>query len=464
MSIELIILSNLVTNEKYTRAVLPFLKADYFSDRAQRVVFEKIDEFVNKYTVLPTKESLAINISESNLDEGIFDEVIEIVKNIEPDENHFKWLYDESEQFCKKRALYNAMYMAIDIAESTDKESDPNSIPGMLMEALSVSFNSSVGHDYFEDAETHWTKQHSEDARHPFSIDVFNKITNGGIKTKSLNVVLAGINAGKSIHLVQQAADWLVRGKSVLYISMEMDEATCRERVDVITMDMTFGTVHALEKQQYLNRISALRAKTSGKLMVKEFPAGSAHVGHFRHLLQELKIKKQFVPDMICIDYLTICASSKLPASAKGNTNTYYGSVAEEIRAFAQELDIPIWTAVQLDRTSQGAADAGMGNVALAIGIAATADFMVVFLNPDDAVARGQVIGKIIKNRYHSYKGKFLLGLNPDKQRFYEIDQAGGMSEEELKELGLSTNVQSGTQVISRRASEEAMSGWDFGG
>ena len=462
MSIERTILSNLVHNEKYTRAVLPFLDAEYFSDSAEKAVFTHIKDFVTKYTVQPTKESLAINISNSGMNEGIFEETLEVVKSLEPDDNHHKWLFDETVAFCKKSALFLAMYKAIDIAEGNNKEVSATAIPSMLMEALSVSFDSHIGHDYWEDAADHWAKMHSEENRQPFGLPILNRVTKGGVKTKTLNVVLAPINGGKSIHLIQQASEWLERGKNVLYVSMEMDEQTCRERVDVNIMDMTFDNVQALEKQQYLNRVSELKKKTSGKLMFKEFPAGTAHVGHFRHLLQELRIKKNFVPDMICIDYLTICASAKLPASAKGNTNTYFTSVAEEMRAFAQEQGIPVWTAVQFDRATQGASDAGMGNIGLALGIATTADFMFAILIPDELARMGQVIGKIIKNRYSSYKGKFMLGLNADKQKFYEIDQAAAMSEEELKELGITNLVPEGAVKINRKASEESLQGWNF--
>lgn len=469
MALERIILTNLVHNETYLRTVLPFLSGDYFSGEADKFIFNQIKDFVGKYSVPPTKEALAIGVSNSNLHEGFFEEVLGVIKGLEKDteETSLKWLVDETEQHCKRLALFNAMYKAIDIAEGNVKDVDPNIIPGMLMEALSVSFDSHIGHDYWEDAETHYDNLHSDQARHPFSLPIMNKVTKNGIKDKTLNVVLAPINAGKSIHLIQQAADWLGRGEDVLYISMEMDEATCRERIDVAAMDMTFDQVFALQKVQYMSRINELRKKTNGRLVVKEFPAGSAHVGHFRHLLQELKIKKKFVPKMICIDYLTICASSKLPASAKGNTNTYFTSVAEEIRAFAQEIGIPVWTAVQFDRATQGASDAGLGNVSLAIGIAATADFMFAILTPEEMVARGMVIGKIIKNRYSSYKGKFVLGLNPDKQKFYEVDsQAAGLSEEELDQLGLPNTIapQAAAQVISRRSGEDAPTNtWNFG-
>lgn len=462
MSFERIILANLIHNEKYTRAILPYLSDEYFGNSSEKLVFTKIQEFVGKYNVCPTKEALAINLSNANLNENVFEEVISIVKGLDSDDNSYAWLVAETETHCKRQALFNAMYKAIDIAEGNTKDVDPNVIPGMLMDALAVTFDANIGHDYWENAEEHWNQLHSAEARIPFSIDILNKVTKGGVKNKTLNVVLAPINGGKSIHLIQSAADGLIAGDDCLYISMEMDESTCRERIDVVTMDMTFDTVFALEKSQYMNRINAIKAKTHGKLMVKEFPAGSAHVGHFRHLLQELKIKKNFVPKRIFIDYLTICASSKLPSSAKGNTNTYFTSVAEEMRAFAQEIGVPIWTAVQFDRATQGANDAGMGNIGLALGIAATADFMFAILIPEELAARGQVIGKIIKNRYSSYKGKFMLGLNPDKQKFYEIDQTAGMSSEELAELGIANVVQPGTQVINRKATEEAMKGWDF--
>jgi archaellum biogenesis ATPase FlaH len=465
---ERVILTNLVYNEQYARSVLPHLEADYFNAQSDQIVFNLIKDFVAKYNVPPTKEALAIAVSNSNLGEGQYEEVLGVIKELEKDEEpNFKWLVDETEQHCKKQALYNAMSLALDIADGRVKDKDPNGIPSMIMDALAVSFNSSVGHDYWEDAEKHWQNLHSEDARHPFSMAILNKVTKGGIKDKTLNVILAPINGGKSIHLIQQSADWLVRGKNVLYISMEMDEQTVRERIDTVALNMTFDQVYALEKTQYLSRVNEIKRKTQGRLMVKEFPAGSAHVGHFRHLLQELKIKKQFVPDVIMIDYLTICASAKLPSSAKGNTNTYFTSVAEELRAFAQEPDVavPIWTAVQLDRASQGASDAGLGNVGLAIGVAATADFMFAVLIPEELAAMGRVIGKIIKNRYSSYKGKFLLGLNPDKQQYYEVDQAAGLSEDELTELGLPNNIGSGTEVISRSVTEKAdkvTEGWDF--
>jgi hypothetical protein len=287
-------------------------------------------------------------------------------------------------------------------------------------------------------------------------------VTKNGVPNKTLNVVAAPINSGKSVHLVQQSADWMAGGKNVLYISMEMAEEEVRERIDCVLMDKTFDEIMAMEKKQYLNQVEAIKKKTQGRLMVKEFPPGVGHVGHFRHLLQELRIKKNFVPDMIAIDYLTICASSKLPSSARGNTNTYFTAVAEELRALAKEADVPIWTAVQLDRSSQGASDAAMGNVALAIGISATADFMFVLLSPEELYARKQMIGKVIKNRYSSFKGtKFLIGMNPDKQKFFDVDaseQAIVMNEDELKQTGMPNKIPDGRKAVNT----EKLNEWSY--
>lgn len=422
---ESIILNNLVFNETYSRKVIPHLKAEWFRNQSEQIVFSHIKEFITKYNCPPTIESLAINISNSPLHEGIYDEVMDIVAKIQDDKSNTDWLVNESEKWAQNQAIVNALYLAMDVIEGRNKELDKNAVPMLMSDAIATCFDTSVGHSYFDNAEEQWEFQHSSESKVPFSIDLFNRITKNGVPKKTLNIVGAPINAGKSIWLVQQAADWLVLGKNVLVISMEMSEESYRERIDACVLDMTFDQVGALEKQQYLNQINSLRRKTSGELFVKEYAAGSAHVGHFRHLLQELRIKKGFVPDVIFVDYLTIMASAKLPPGARSNSNTYFTSVAEELRAFAKELEVPVWTAIQLDRPSQGAADAGIGNVGLAIGISATADFMFLLLEPDEFRERSQMIGKVIKNRYGSFKGKFLLGKNAEKQQFYDVDETG---------------------------------------
>ena len=422
---ESIILNNLVFNETYSRKVVPHLKAEWFRNQSEQIVFSQIKDFISKYNVPPTIESLAINISNSPLHEGIYDEVMEVVSKLHNDESNTEWLVNESEKWAQNQAIVNALYQAMDVIEGRNKELDKNAVPMLLSDAIATCFDTSVGHSYFENAEEQWEFTHSLESKVPFSIDLFNRITKNGVPKKTLNIIGAPINAGKSIWLVQQAADWLVLGKNVLVISMEMSEESYRERIDACVLDMTFDQVHALDKYQYLNHVNSLRRKTAGELFVKEYAAGSAHVGHFRHLIQELKIKKGFIPDVIFVDYLTIMASAKLHPSARGNTNTYFTSVAEELRAFAKELDVPVWTAIQLDRGSQGAADAGISNVGLAIGISATADFMFLLLEPDEFRERSQMIGKVIKNRYGSFKGKFLLGKNAEKQQFYDVDATG---------------------------------------
>ena len=460
MSFEKVILSNLVFNEEYTRKISPFLIPEYFSNNAEKAVLKLITDFISKYNVNPTIESLVITVSNSDMNEGQFKDVMEVIEQLERDDNHQDWLSDETEKFCQQKALYNAIHKAISVMDGDDKDIDKNGIPALLTDALGITFNSNVGHDYWDDVESQWDFLHSQEAKHPFSLDILNKVTKGGIPKKILAVILSPINAGKSIHLVQQAADWMMAGKNVLYISMEMAEEVVRERIDVVITDSNFDDVMGMSKEQYSSRMKDVRKKTSGRLIIKEYPAGAANVNHFRHLIQELKQKKNFSPDLICVDYLTIMSSCKLPASAKGNTNTYFTSCAEELRAFAQEQDVPIWTAVQLDRSTQGASDAGMGNVGLAIGIAATADFMFCILTPPEFLDRGQVIGKVIKNRFSSYKGKFILGLKPEKQRFYDVDaQAVAMSEDELKELGLTNIIPMNAPKIDMK---KATMAWDF--
>lgn len=425
MAFQKIILNNLVYNEKFCRKITPFLKTEWMPSQEEQIVFDHIKDFMSNYNATPTKEALAIMVGNSPLSEGLFESTMDVVQDIAPDNTNIDWLFDQTEEWAKERAVFLGLYKALDIAEGKDKNLDKNAIPTILSEALATSFDVNLGHSYFKNAEEHYDTIHDVENKKPFHMDVFNTITKNGVKKATLNIICAPINCGKSIWLVQQAAEWLVDGKNVLIISMEMDEASYRERIDCTILDKSFDEVFAMEKSLYLNNVSKIRSKTQGELFIKEYGSGTAHVGHFRHLIQELKIKEDFVPDVILIDYLTIMASAKLPASAKGNTNTYFGSVAEEVRAFGKEVGVPIWTALQLDRGTQGASDAGMGNIALAIAIAATADFMFVVLEPPEFMERGQVICKVIKNRYSSYKGtKFLIGKSGDKQKFYEIDNA----------------------------------------
>lgn len=424
MNFELLSLSRLMYDEKYMKKCLPYLKPEYFHDASERKVFEFISEFVNKYYVAPTKEALAIVLNEAAMPENLFDGAANIINLMSPDESNFEWMCDQTEKWAQDKAIYNAVMQAIGIIEGQDKTLDKNAIPEILSQALAVSFTSDVGHSYFEDAEAQYDFMHDEANKHPFSIDVLNRLTKGGVKDKTLNICFAGINVGKTTFLVQQAAHWLARGKNVLYITLEVAEEEIRNRVDVSLMELNFDQLFALQKTQYMNRVNSLRQMTQGELFVKQFAPGSAHVGHFRHAIKELLIKKGVRPDVIMIDYIGICASSRLPASAKSNTNTYFTSVAEELRGLGVENICPIWTGAQFDRSGQTGDDVDMTNTGLAIGIQATSDFSIAFMMPDEMAAMNQAIGKVLKNRYanKAHFKKFVIGLDNDLQRYFDLD------------------------------------------
>lgn len=436
---ERICLQSLVNIFPYTKKVLPHIQPDYFGDDAERHVFEMIKEYVGKYNVAPTKEALAIVLSDTQMNEMLFERVKEVVQDLDmPMTQDVKFLVDKTESWAQERALYNAVTKSITIIEGGDKKFDKNAIPSILQQALAVAFDSNIGHDYFADAEKQWDYINSDDTRFPFSMDTMNRVTKGGVGKKTLNIVGMGINVGKTTWLIDQAAHWLEQGKNVLYFTLEVAENVIRLRSDVRLMGVDFDKLTAFEKLNYMNRIGTLRGKTQGDFIIKEFPSGTAHVGHMRHVIEELALKKGFRPDVICVDYLTIMASAKLPGAAKSNSNTYFTSVAEELRGLAVECDVPIWTAMQFGRAGQTSEDVDMTDVALAIGIAATADFMIAFMQPEEMAEQNKVIGKILKNRYanKSKIGKFLLGLDNDLQKFYDLaldQQKTVMTEDEAK-------------------------------
>lgn len=460
MNFELLLLSNLLFNEVFLKKVLPHIKPEYFLDSCEREVFKLIHDFTYKYKNAPTKEALAVTVADNVASEGMFNGVVSVMEKLQPDVSNIEWLLDKTEGWAQEKAVYNAIMKSIAITDGTDKTLDKNAIPSLLTQALAVSFKSYVGHSYFDQAEEQYDYYHSDLTKFAFDIDILNKVTKGGVPNKTLNIVQAGINVGKTTFLIHQACHWLLKGKNVAVFTMEVAENVYRERIDCCIMDLTFDQVHALEKTQYLGRVNKVRQKTMGELYIKEFPAGGAHVGHFRHALEEMRIKKGFVPDVIIIDYLTICASSTLPASAKGNTNTYFTAVAEEMRGFAKENDCPVWTAAQFDRGGQTSTDVTMGNVGLALGIAATADFMVVFMQPDELASQNQAIGKILKNRYanKSMFKNFIIGIDNDKQKFYDVDsriQSNVMTKEEQ------TVYESITKPAIGQGSDPAS--WNFG-
>ena len=424
--IETLILSHLFTDEPYVRKVIPYLTPEYFTTNDRQLLFAKIKDYVNEYNSVPTIEAVSISIANSPIDEGTFDKItqtIDEVRDVKPQRTD--WMIDESEKWAKERALHNALMEAVDIHMGKGKKTKENT-PDILSQALRVAFDSDTGYDWAAKAEERFHYYHKKENKIDTPYAWLNSVTNGGPTKKTITIYLAGVNVGKSIMLCQLAGYYLQKGMNVLYISMEMAEEVVAERVDVNLLDVTFDQLRSLQKNQYMTRVSKITEKTTGKLKVKQFPTGSAHVGHFRHLMDELKTKEDFVPDILIVDYLTIMASAKLPASMKSNTNTYYTAITEELRGFAIEKDIPVFTAAQFGRAQQSgkATDADMTDIAAAIGIANTADLMIAGIAPDELMEQDRLIWKILKNRFGSrMKNRtHIMGIDTEKQRYYDID------------------------------------------
>lgn len=459
MSFDRICLNHLVYNAEYLKKVLPYLKGEYFEDNAEREVFEQVKTFVGKYNTAPTKEALAIMFSDMNMGEVLYDQVLTVVEEIEPDHSDSTWMFESTEKWAQDRAIYIAVSQAIGILDGKDKKLDKNAIPGLLTAALATSFDSHIGHDYFDSAEAQFEYYHNEESKFRSHLEIMNRVTKGGIPNKTLNVVQAGINVGKTTWLIDTAAHALSMGKNVIYFTAEVAEEVIRERADTRLMDITFDDLHKLDKKTYLGNVQGIRAKTEGQFVVKEFPTGVAHVGHFRHVLQELRIKKGFIPDMIVIDYLTICASSILSGKEKGNSNTYFTSVAEEFRTLAKEFNCILWTAAQFNRSGQTSENHDLTDVGLALGIAATADFMLALASPEEMAKENKIIGKVLKNRYANKAkiGKFLMGVDQDKQSFYDLSsdqQSQVMDADELAAFN--------KQRVANPTSEQGVQGWSF--
>jgi len=454
VSFEKIALDALINVDSYSRKVAVYLKDEYFEDQSAREVFKLIRKYVGKYQNLPTKEALAVMLSEEKMPEQMYIEAATIINDFGTSDTKQdpQFLYDQTEKWAKDRELFLAIMKSIGILNGEDKSLDKNAIPELMTNALSVSFDSRIGHDYFDNTEDQWEYYADPGERIKFDIDILNRVTKGGFKKKTLNVVQMGINVGKTTFLIQLARMMLMQGKNVVYFTMEVAEEVIRERTDVGLMGITFDQLHALEKQQYFNRVDKLREKTQGTLIIKEFAANTAHAGHFRHVLNEIKLKKGIKIDMVCVDHLTLVASSRLPSSAASNSNLYYTSVAEELRALGKEFDLPVWSASQFTRAGQRSENIGIDDTGLAIGIPATADFMMACMQPEEMAPQNKIICKILKNRYAGKHkiGKFIMGSDPDLQIFYDVDlkeQQTVMSEDEVSTLH-STVTQTTSQTV----------------
>jgi replicative DNA helicase len=424
-TIERTTLSNLVFNEEYCRKVLPFIKPDYFDVKEERVVFEEITNFVDKYKKIPTKISLEIEVeSRKDLTEDQHRKIVDIIQTLDSTDVDMEWLVDTTEKFCKDKAIYNAIVEGISIIDGKDKNRSADAIPNILTNALAVCFDNAVGHDYFDDSDKRFEFYHRVEERIPFDLDFFNKITKGGLPNKTLNICLAGTGVGKSLFMCHMAASCLSQGKNVLYITLEMAEERIAERIDANLMNVSMEDLHNLPKKMFDDKIENIMGKTNGKLIIKEYPTASAHSAHFRGLIKELAIKRSFKPDMIFIDYLNICASSRLKGAANVNSYTYIKSIAEELRGLAVECDVPIMSATQTTRSGFTSSDLGLEDTSESFGLPATADFMFALISNEELDALNQIVVKQLKNRYNdpTVNKRFVLGVDRSKMRLYDVE------------------------------------------
>ena len=431
MKLEQTILKNLIYNEDYLRKVLPFLKEDYFTDRTDRTIFNEISSFTDTYNSTPTIEAVVLAVKERrNLTADEVERCETTLKEIEQtkgEESKIQWLVDKTEQFCQEKAIYNAVLGSISILDGKDKTHEKGQIPKILSDALAVSFDNSVGHDYLENSEERYEFYHRKEERIPFDLDFFNRITKGGLPTKTLNIALAGTGVGKSLFMCHCAAGAMSQGRNVLYITMEMAEEKIAERIDANLLNVTIDDLVNLPKDMYDKKIAKLREKVVGKLIIKEYPTASASVTHFRTLLNELNLKKSFVPDIIFVDYLNICCSSRIKPGSNINSYTYVKSIAEELRGLAVECGVPIVSATQTTRSGFTSSDPGLEDTSESFGLPATADLMFALISSEELEELGQIMVKQLKNRYNDptmYK-RFTLGVDRAKMRLYDVEQSG---------------------------------------
>ena len=425
-TIERTTLSNLVYNEPYARKVLPFIKPEYFANRHERVVFEEINKFVEKYGNQPTKEALSIELdNRKDLNEDEFKSVLDIVQTLSNAEVDMQWLVDTTEKFCKDKAVYNAILSGIQIIEGKDKQHTAEAIPNILSDALAVAFDQNVGHDYVENGEERYEFYHKKEEKLEFDLDYFNKITKGGLPQKTLNIAIAGTGVGKSLFMCHMAASTLMQGKNVLYITLEMAEERIAERIDANLMNITMDDLHELPKKMFTDRLSKIQTKTNGKLIIKEYPTASAHSGHFRSLMKELALKKSFKPDIIFIDYLNICASSRFKGNANVGSYFYIKAIAEELRGLAVEHNVPIMSATQTTRGGYANSDIGLEDTSESFGVPATADLMFALISTEDLESLNQIMVKQLKNRYNDpgINKRFVIGIDRARMKLYDCEQ-----------------------------------------
>ena len=439
MRLETTILKNLIYNEEYTRKVLPFLSVNYFQEREDKILYEKIAEYINQYNALPTQEALAIELDKSPLKDEEFQNSLKLLESITTNENNeanISWLLDSTEKFCQDRAIYNAVVESISILDEKGRNTrDKGSIPDILSDALSVSFDPHVGHDYFLDADERYEFYHRIEEKIPWDLEFFNRITKGGLSNKTLNIALAGTGVGKSLFMCHVAASCLSQNYNVLYITLEMAEEKIAERVDANLLNISIDDLQKIPKDLYDKKINKLKQTIKGKLIVKEYPTAAANANHFRALLNELNLKRSFVPNIILIDYINICTSSRIKQGANVNSYTYIKSIAEELRGLAVENAIPILSATQTTRSGFTNTDIGLEDTSESFGLPATADFMFAIISTEQMEELNQIMIKQLKNRYSdpTSNRKFVIGIDRSKMKLYDVEQ---FAQNELVDTG----------------------------
>ena len=425
--IEFLILKNLIHNEKYLRKSIPFIKSEYFEDPHQKMVYEEIFSFVEKYNELPTKEVLSIEVEKRNdINEDSFKSVTHLISCLDESPVENEWLIDTTEKWCRDRAIYLALLDSIAIADGKDDKKGRDAIPSILSDALAVSFDNHIGHDYLQDYEERYEFYHQKEEKIPFDLEFFNKITKGGLPNKTLNIALAGTGVGKSLFMCHVASSCLLQDKNVLYITMEMAEEKIAERIDANLLNVGIQDIVDLPKPMFSTKVNNITKKTMGSLVIKEYPTASAHSGHFKALLTELSLKKSFKPDIIFVDYLNICASSRYRANANVNSYSYIKAIAEELRGLAVETNVPIVSATQTTRSGYGSSDVELTDTSESFGLPATADLMFALISTEELEGLNQILVKQLKNRYNDptiYK-RFVIGIDRAKMRLYDCEQS----------------------------------------
>jgi replicative DNA helicase len=430
MKLEQTILKNLIYNEDFLRKVLPFLKPEYFTESSDRKMFGTINDFVQTYNCPPSVEAIELAVQEvRNITDDEMERCktsLQEIRQTASERSELQWLVDKTEKFCQEKAIYNAVLGAISILDGKDKNAEKGSIPTLLSDALAVSFDTTVGHDYLENSDERYEFYHRKEERIPFDLEFFNKITKGGLPAKTLNIALAGTGVGKSLFMCHVAAGAMVQGKNVLYITLEMAEEKIAERIDANLLNVTLDDLIELPKDMYDKKVARVREKCTGKLIIKEYPTASASVTHFRTLLNELNLKRSFIPDIIFIDYLNICCSSRIKAGANINSYTYVKSIAEELRGLAVEFGVPIVSATQTTRSGFTSSDPGLEDTSESFGLPATADLMFALISSEELEAMGQIMVKQLKNRYNdpTYYKRFTVGIDRSKMKLFDIEQS----------------------------------------